>query len=101
MWVRLILENSTVCLISRRISLLCPVDIDVVPAAFGGGCWCRGFFDNDSGEVFSFCGGGLIASFVQSWMWLLLIVLPAALVVGGFFSMESLILAQDERWRRA
>jgi len=33
MWVRLILENSTVCLISRRISLLCPVDIDVVPAA--------------------------------------------------------------------
>ena len=27
--VRLILENSTVCLISRRISLLCPVDISV------------------------------------------------------------------------
>ena len=25
--MRLILENSTVCLISRRISLLCPVDI--------------------------------------------------------------------------
>ena len=37
MWVRLILENSTVCLISRRISLLCPVDVNVVPAAFGGG----------------------------------------------------------------
>ena len=29
--MRLILENSTVCLISRRISLLCPVGI-----AFGG-----------------------------------------------------------------
>ena len=54
MWVRLILENSTVCLISRRISLLCPVDI-----GFG---WCRGFFDNDSGEAL----WGLFASFVQS-----------------------------------
>jgi hypothetical protein len=42
MWVRLILENSTVCLISRRISLLCPVDTGFV--------WCRGFFDNDSGN---------------------------------------------------
>ena len=30
--MRLIFENSTVCLISRRISLLCPVDIDVVLA---------------------------------------------------------------------
>ena len=36
MWVRLILENSTVCLISRRISLLCPVDIDFCLPAFLG-----------------------------------------------------------------
>ncbi|WP_235529388.1 hypothetical protein, partial [Nocardioides sp. Soil774] len=47
MWVRLILENSTVCLISRRISLLCPVD---VMAAFGW-WWCRGFFDDDSDNM--------------------------------------------------
>ena len=40
MWVRLILENSTVCLISRRISLLCPVDIMLLAGSFGlvGGC---------------------------------------------------------------
>ncbi len=35
-------------------------------------------------------------------MWLLLIVAAHAFGVGGScFSMESLILAQDERWRRA
>jgi hypothetical protein len=46
---------------------------------------------------------GLIASFVQSWMWLLLIVAACAFWVWVVdeFSMESLILAQDERWRRA
>ena len=90
MWVRLIFENSTVCLISRRISLFCPVGVDVsaVWPFFGVGwwvCWCRGFFDNDSGEVLFF-GGSQFASFVQSWMWLLLIVLLAVfLVVGGLF----------------
>jgi hypothetical protein len=63
MWVRLILENSTVCLISRRISLLCPVDVERVPALLVWGCvWCRGFFDNDSGEAL----WSLFASFVQS-----------------------------------
>jgi hypothetical protein len=39
-----------------------------------------------------------------SWMWLLLIVLLVCCFGGGLvgmFSMESLILAQDERWRRA
>ena len=37
-------------------------------------------------------------------MWLLLIVLLVCCFGGGLvgmFSMESLILAQDERWRRA
>ena len=84
MWVRLILENSTVCLISRRISLLCPVDVNVVPAAFGGGCWCRGFFDNDSGDASAFLGGGVFLLVLFSrWMWLLLIVASAALWGGG------------------
>jgi hypothetical protein len=105
MWVRLILENSTVCLISRRISLLCPVDVNFcLSGLWVGGCWCRGFFDNDSGEVLFFGRGSQIASFVQSWMWLLLIVLLVCCFGGGLvgmFSMESLILAQDERWRRA
>ena len=36
--VRLILENSTVCLISRRISLLCPVGSSVL-AFWGWGGW--------------------------------------------------------------
>ena len=74
--VRLILENSTVCLISRRISLLCPVDI-----GFG---WCRGFFDNDSGGT-SFLGVPSLVLFSQG-MWLLLIVAAHALVwvVDGF-----------------
>ena len=52
MWVRLIFENSTVCLISRRISLFCPVDVSVLAALFGWlGCWCRGFFDDDSDNM--------------------------------------------------
>ena len=99
MWVRLIFENSTVCLISRRISLFCPVDVNCVPFAvclLGG--WLgvvgvSGFFDDDSGNVFCQCC-------FLSWMWLLLIVL-LSFGGGGMFSMESLILAQDERWRRA
>jgi hypothetical protein len=40
-------------------------------------------------------------SFVRSGDVALIDVVPAALVVGAWFSMESLILAQDERWRRA
>ena len=51
MWVRLIFENSTVCLISRRISLFCPVDVNVCLLLFWGGCWCRGFFDDDSDNM--------------------------------------------------
>ena len=35
--MRLILENSTVCLISRRISLFCPVDTYVCLPLFGVG----------------------------------------------------------------
>ena len=53
--MRLIFENSTVCLISRRISLFCPVDVNVCLLSgllgLGGGCWCRGFFDNDSDNM--------------------------------------------------
>jgi hypothetical protein len=45
--VRLIFENSTVCLISRRISLFCPVDC-LSLALLGVGVDGRGFFDNDS-----------------------------------------------------
>jgi hypothetical protein len=92
MWVRLIFENSTVCLISRRISLFCPVDMVA--------CW----------------------SFVGWWVMVLMVSLTMILTTCqfrrsgdvalidcltcsservGYFSMESLILAQDERWRRA
>ena len=75
---------------SRRISLFCPVGM----AAWFGGC-VDGFFDNDSGKFFvrvCFVVGGCGSLFLVS----------AFLVGVGFcFSMESLILAQDERWRRA
>ena len=92
--MRLILENSTVCLISRRISLLCPVGIV---------CWL----------LFVGVGGGVAVSltmiltdvsFVQSGDVALIDsgCLRSFVGVGGScFSMESLILAQDERWRRA
>ena len=86
MWVRLILENSTVCLISRRISLFCPVGIDLCG-------WCRGFFDNDSDNM-------SVSFFVRGCGSLFLACVFVA-CVGVLFSMESLILAQDERWRRA
>jgi hypothetical protein len=84
--VRLILENSTVCH-SRRISLLCPVD----SSASDGG-WVDGFFDNDSDNFVSVvCQASLFLQLVVLWGgWL-----------GVLFSTESLILAQDERWRRA
>ena len=68
--MRLIFENSTVCLISRRISLFCPVDVNVCPlSAFfgvGGGCWCRGFFDNDSDSLcqFRFLSGDVALFFL-------------------------------------
>ena len=42
-----------------------------------------GFFDNDSGEFLFFGRGSQIASFVQSWMWLLLIVLLVCCFGGG------------------
>ena len=72
--MRLILENSTVCH-SRRISLfVLPVDL-LQP--FGVGV-VDDFFDNDSDSFVSVsCQGYFL------------------------FSTESLILAQDERWRRA
>ena len=64
-------------------------------AAWFGGC-VDGFFDNDSGKFFvrvCFVVGGCGSLF--------LVAGPVGLVVGFCFSMESLILAQDERWRRA
>ena len=63
MWVRLILENSTVCLISRRISLFCPVGIRFW---FG----VDGFFDNDSDNMsVSFFVGGCGSLFPRaSWL---------------------------------
>jgi len=45
--------------------------------------------------VWGVCWGLLFVS-VNGFCWLLLCV-----VVGGFVFAESLILAQDERWRRA
>ena len=96
MWVRLILENSTVCLISRRISLFCPVDIDFVLVGL---------------LFWGLVGVGVAVSLTMiltmcqfrflSWMWLLLIFLWPFFGLWVWFSMESLILAQDERWRRA
>ena len=99
MWVRLIFENSTVCLISRRISLFCPVDVMFWLALFWGvgWVWCRGFFDDDSDNM-------SVSFFVMD---VALIDCRACVCclwvvgVGACFSMESLILAQDERWRRA
>jgi hypothetical protein len=49
--VRLILENSTVCLISRRISLFCPVGIHSGPALVGLVVGVSGFFDDDSDNM--------------------------------------------------
>ena len=74
--VRLILENSTVCH-SRRISLfVLPVDCHQGPS--GVVVVVDDFFDNDSDSFVSVsCQGYFL------------------------FSTESLILAQDERWRRA
>ena len=105
--MRLILENSTVCLISRRISLLCPVDVNVCSSGLLGwvGVGVAVSLTMILARPFLLWEGGLKnASFVQSWMWLLLIVLLVCCFGGGLvgmFSMESLILAQDERWRRA
>ena len=68
MWVRLIFENSTVCLISRRISLLCPVDIMFArwPPFLGvGGCGVAVSLTMILARSGS-SGLGLIASFVQS-----------------------------------
>ena len=83
--VRLILENSTVCH-SRRISLYCPVDW-MSPL---WGVWLMDFFDNDSDN---FCQCLLSGASL----------FPASAFGGRgvLFSTESLILAQDERWRRA
>ena len=83
MWVRLILENSTVCLISRRISLFCPVGIDFV--LIGPLFW-------------GLVGVGVAVSLTMiltmcqfrflSWMWLLLIFLWPFWVVGLVFDGE-------------
>ena len=63
MWVRLILENSTVCLISRRISLLCPVDIMFACCRLVVGVGVAVSLTMIlAGPLF----GGSIASFVQS-----------------------------------
>ena len=99
MWVRLILENSTVCLISRRISLFCPVGVMFGCLPFLGG-WLI---------VVSVVSLAMILTMFLSVLFFVmdvaLIDCRLALLVCGwgwvFFSMESLILAQDERWRRA
>ena len=83
---------------SRRISLFCPVDfwpgfaalffgvvglgwLLMVSLAMNSDSFCQGlFFVRGCGSLF------LALAFVG---------------VGVCFSMESLILAQDERWRRA
>ena len=78
MWVRLILENSTVCLISRRISLLCPVDIMVACCRLvvGGGV---------AVSLTMILAGSLRGShslvLFSQGMWLLLIVAACAFVV--------------------
>ncbi len=82
---RVILENSTVCH-SRRISLLCPVDHAVALVVV----WLMVSLTMILAIDVSFsCQGHLFfsASFFGG--------------VGCCFSTESLILAQDERWRRA
>ena len=75
--MRLILENSTVCLISRRISLFCPVGIHSGPALVGLVVGVSGFFDDDSDNM-------SVSFFVMD---VALIDCPAGrlLVVGGLF----------------
>ena len=70
------------------------------PSLWGVGWWCRGFFDNDSEQLFFavdvsfvFCQGMWLSFPRMCGLWVV--------GVGVLFSMESLILAQDERWRRA
>ena len=67
--MRLILENSTVCLISRRISLFCPVGIHSGPALVGLVVGVSGFFDDDSDNMsVSFFVGGCGSLFPRaSW----------------------------------
>ena len=80
---------------SRRISLFCLVDVCCLVCSFWVG-WVvgvDGFFDNDSDNVF-----------VSVVLVLDVALFFSCLLFGGCgvcFSMESLILAQDERWRRA
>ena len=66
----------------------------------GGWCWCRGFFDNDSVTA-GLLGGWCQFCFLSGDVALIDVLLAHFWWVGGEFSMESLILAQDERWRRA
>ena len=70
MWVRLMFENSTVCLISRRISLLCPVGIRRVL----GVAVSLTMILADGPDL---CGWGCLSLVLFSrGMWLLLIVAP-------------------------
>ena len=75
MWVRLIFENSTVCLISRRISLLCPVDIMFASPAFG---WWGGGVAVSLTMILArlsfFWDGLMMLVLFSQGMWLLLIV---------------------------
>ena len=77
---------------SRRISLFCPVDFWL---PLGGWLLMVSLTMILAFVSFVFCQG-MWLSFSSHLVW--------ALVwcgVGCLFSMESLILAQDERWRRA
>ena len=89
--VRLILENSTVCH-SRRISLLCPVDWDLIAT-----CGVRRPVDGFFGKTMILAI--MSVSSCQASLFLACRVFGSGVWV--LFSTESLILAQDERWRRA
>ena len=99
MWVRLIFENSTVCLIVDELVCFAPLASGWFVIFFG---WWAGWvlmvslaMNSDIFVGVCFLSGD-VALFSSCWL-----CLWVWLVWGVCFSMESLILAQDERWRRA
>ena len=77
--MRLMFENSTVCHLVDELILCALSMVDGLSLCFGGGL------------------------FVVVWVLMILAFCQGLFVRFVFcrFSMESLILAQDERWRRA
>jgi hypothetical protein len=63
------------------------------PLGWGSGCGVWLFFENSTGCLISQCQDGLL--FLGDKLFLLLGQ------IFRWFLLESLILAQDERWRRA